>query len=206
MDAAETAYYHHMLGRLEPTYLAGGDPRAQSGFSGDEDYWERARRVCVAAVERPGTYLDVGAASGHLMECVERWTAEGGVPVEAHGLELSARLTTLARERLPAMAGRIHEGNVMTWTPPRRYTYARSNLEFVPPGRRRDQVARLLDDVVEPGGRVIICSYGSSRDPENRPEPVAGLLAGWRFTVAGAARGTAANGVVVTEVAWVDAT
>ena len=201
----DEAYYRATIDELEAAYLAGDNPRAQSGFSGDEAYWERSRRVCIEPVDRDGTYLDVGCANGYLMECVERWAVDDGYRIEAHGLELSARLAGLAHSRLPEMADRIHTGNVMTWAPPRRYTYVRTLLDCVPPWRGADQVERLLADYVEPDGVAIICSYGSSRNPANRTEPVAEMLTEWGFDVRGTAQATAANGVVVTEVAWVTA-
>ena len=39
--------------------------------------------------------------------------------------------------------------------PPRPFTYVRTGLEYVPAGREPALVARLLRDVVEPGGRLI---------------------------------------------------
>lgn len=201
---SDDAYYRRTIDLLEDAYLAGGNPRKQSGFGGDAVRWERARRLCVEAVDRDGTYLDVGCAGGHLMECVERWATEDGHRIEAHGVDISGPLADLARSRLPQAAERIHHGNVMTWEPPRRYTFVRSNPEFVPEHLRAGQVTRILEHFLEPGGRAIICSYGSSRDPDNRPEPVARLVAEWGFDVAGSAEAVELNGVVVTAVAWID--
>lgn len=42
------------------------------------------------------------------------------------------------------------------WAPPRRFTYVRTGLEYVAPGRESALLAHLLRDVVEPGGRVLV--------------------------------------------------
>jgi hypothetical protein len=39
-------------------------------------------------VNRDGTFLDVGCANGHLMECSVTWLAEPGVSIEPYGLEI----------------------------------------------------------------------------------------------------------------------
>lgn len=52
---------------LEAASLAADDPRSRSGFRGDEARRERARRPIASAVDRNGTFLDVGRADGLLM-------------------------------------------------------------------------------------------------------------------------------------------
>ncbi len=63
----------------EPTYLAGADPRAQSGHSGGDVGWELARRHILRAVDADGTFLDIGCASGYLMESLQGWAAQDGI-------------------------------------------------------------------------------------------------------------------------------
>ena len=46
---------------------------------------------------------------------------------------------------------------------PRRFDFVRTELVYVPESRQRDLLARLLADVVAPGGRLIVCGYGSPR-------------------------------------------
>ena len=50
-----------------------------------------------------------------------------------------------------------------TWEPPRRFDFVRTELVYVPQERRRTYVQRLLDLFLEPGGRLIVCGYGSPR-------------------------------------------
>lgn len=191
---------------LEEAYLTAGDPRGQSGFRGDEARWERARRPIVRAIDRDGTFLDVGCANGLLMESVFAWAGEEGRRIEPYGLDLIESLAELARRRRPQWSDRIFAGNVMGWRPPFRFDFARTELEYAPPRRRPAMIERLLGEYLVPGGRLIVCSYGSSRHPAPKAEPVAKLLRSWGCEVAGEAVGADTNGVIITRVAWVDAT
>jgi len=44
----------------------------------------------------------------------------------------------------------------MDWSPPQRFTYVRTGLEYVPANQASTLVTRLLDDVVAPGGRLLV--------------------------------------------------
>jgi SAM-dependent methyltransferase len=189
---------------LERAYLAASDPRRQSGFHGDSARWEHGRRVIAEAIDRDGAFLDVGCANGLLLETLVGWARARGCRIEPYGLDISAALAALARSRLPAWADRIYVGNALTWAPPRRYDFVRTELEYVPEGRRREYVARLLRDLVAPDGRLIVCAYGSATRPERRVAPVGDLLRGWDFPVADEAEAADLNGIVFTRVAWID--
>lgn len=160
----EAEWYARNMAVLVPKYLAAENPRAQSGHSGDEAQWEAARRPMLSAVDQPGDFLDVGCASGYLMESVRRWAAQDGTDLEPYGLDLSPELAELARERLPDWADRIWIGNALYWMHPEghRFTYVRTGLEYVPPGRAPDLIAHLLEQVV--GRRLIIGVYNEGRD------------------------------------------
>ena len=200
----ENEWYGRNRELVEVAYLASEDPRAQSGLGGDAAHWERRRRVIVEALDRDGTFLDVGCANGLLMETLVRWAGERGFRIEPHGLDFSPRLVALARAWLPAWADRIHVGNIVDWEPPRRFDYVRTELEYVPRPRQPGLVGRLLARAVAPGGRLVVCAYRprGTRDAA----PVGDLLRSWGFAVAGEATATdAADGGTATRVAWLDA-
>ena len=199
------AFYDEVRSLLEESYLGADDPRGGSGFRGDAGRWERARRPMVSAIDRDGTFLDVGCANGLLMEGVVAWAGEDGRRIEPYGLDLIPSLAALARERLPRWKDRISVGNVMYWEPHLRFDFVRTELGYVPLCRRRELVERLLGDYLAPGGRLILCSYGSSRPYRPRAEPVAKALRTWGYDVAGESEGVDTNGVVITRVAWTDA-
>jgi SAM-dependent methyltransferase len=156
----DDGWFAGMRGIFAEVYLAGENPRAQSGFGGDAARWEAARRPIALAIDRDGTFLDVGCANGHFLECLVQWTP---YRIEPYGLDLVPELAALARTRLPQWADRIFVGNALTWRPPRRFDFVGTALEYVPDDLRRTLVARLLGEVVAPGGRLIVCGYGSPR-------------------------------------------
>ena len=159
----DLAWCERVSNAIAALYLAESDPRWQSGYDGDAMAWREARELVLDAVDRDGTFLDVGCANGHLMECLAEWGTERGLHLTMSGLELNPDLASAARRRLPMWADRIHVGNVLDWQPPIAFTYVRTGLEYVPPHRRAALVARLLGEFVEPGGRLIV---GPVRSPE----------------------------------------
>lgn len=187
------------------TYLATDDTYRQSGMRADAARWERGRRPIVAAIDRDGTFLDVSCANGLLMESVVAWAAAAGHRIEPFGLDHAVPLADLARQRLPGWADRIFVGNAVDWTPPHRFDFVRTELVYVPPARRPALVDRLLTEVVAPGGRLVVCAYGSSRPEGPRVEPIGDLLRSWGLPVADETEGADANGVPFVRAAWLDA-
>jgi SAM-dependent methyltransferase len=153
-------WFGGMAAIFEAAYLLGDNPRKQSGFGGDDARWEVARRPIATAIDRDGTFLDIGCASGYLMECLVRWTPHH---TEPYGLDLTPAVADLARRRLPQWADRIFAGNAFTWQPPMRFDFVRTEFEYVPEERQRAFLDRLLAEFVAPGGRLILCGYGSPR-------------------------------------------
>jgi len=145
---------------FDAAYLEGDNPRAQSGFGGDEARWEGGRRPIADAIDRDGTFLDIGCANGHLLECIVEWSPHR---IDPYVLELAPRVAELARRRLPQWADRIFVGNALTWDPPLRFDFVRTELVYVPPNQRKTLLERLLGRVVAPKGRLIVCGYGSPR-------------------------------------------
>jgi len=153
---------------LASAYLLEDDPRWQSGFDGDSKLWREARELVAAPVNKDGTFLDIGCATGYLMECLQVWALERGHSLIMYGLELSPALVAAARQRTPALASHIFEGNVLDWVPPRRFTFVHTGLEYVPASRQSWLVRHLLDVFVEPGGRLIVGPITQADLPVNR--------------------------------------
>ena len=200
----ENEWYERIRDLLETAYLAADDPQRQSGLDGDAAHWERRRQVIVEAVDHDGSFLDVGCANGLLMETMAAWAAARGRRLAPYGLDISPKLAALARTRLPMWSDRIFVGNIIDWEPPRRFDYVRTELVYVPGHRQPELVARLLERVVAPEGRLVVCAYRPHgvRDAE----PIGELLRSWGFAISGEAAATdTSNGGVATRVVWLDA-
>jgi len=197
----EAEWYRRVDSAITPSYLAADTPWAQSGKSGDAASFERARRFLVDAM-RPGSFLDVGCASGYLMECMQAWCAEAGIACEPYGLDIAPALAELARSRLPHWGDRIFTGNAIDWQPPRRFDVVRTGLEYVPAQRQRDFVARLLGDVVADGGRLVIGVFSEERDDHATERE----LAGWGFAIAGRTERPHHDPRLAYRALWINAT
>ena len=156
--------------------------------------WEYARSHVADAIDRDGSFLDVGCASGYLMECLPRWTS---FQVEPYGLDIAAELVGLARRRLPQWADRIWMGNALTWEPPRGFTYVRTGLEYVPRGSRCALVRRLL----RYGERLVIGVFNEHESERT----TAGALREWGFEPSGSStRRRRSKPGMEYRVLWID--
>src|SRR5688572_13771740 len=137
LTQAERAFFAHEQALHEAKYLAGTDPRLQSGFGGTVGDWERFRRPVAAPIDR----------------------------------DISAKLVELGQWRLPRWREHFFIGNAFFWEPATRFDFVRTELIYVPSARRREYAERLLEGFLASGGRLILCSCGSSRPEGDRAEP-----------------------------------
>jgi SAM-dependent methyltransferase len=198
----EAGWHRAVAELIVPAYLSGDNPRAQSGHSGDERRWEAARRLLLDAVDKDGSFLDIGCANGHLMECLHAWAAEAGLALEPWGLEISPELAALARERLPQWRERIIVGNAVEWFPDRRFDFVRTSLGYAPPARREDLIRHLLEHVVARDGRVIVGVFNE----EGERRACRSEVEAWGFVVSGETeRPHPDTDRVVRRAFWMDA-
>jgi 2-polyprenyl-3-methyl-5-hydroxy-6-metoxy-1,4-benzoquinol methylase len=159
---AET-YYAENIRTLQRSYLRAATPEGQSGFGGDQAAWRRGRLEIADAVDRDGTFLDVGCANGYLAQCVVAWCAERGLCSEPYGIDIAPGLVELAKRRLPAWADRFWVGNAIDWVHPegRRFDFVHTLLDCVPASLRRLLLDHQLASIVAPGGRLIVSQYST---------------------------------------------
>ena len=184
-NQTDESYYEDVQINLEESYLAATTVFRGSGFGGDANDWRVARRIIVEAIHKDGIFLDIGCANGLLMESMVEWAAEKGYQLEPYGMDISARLAEVARQRLPQWADRIFVDNVMFWEPPRKFDFVSTGLDYVPEPRRADLVHRLLSDFVAPGGRLITTAYGLRKDQSKSNWSVGDHLWAFGFIVDG---------------------
>lgn len=199
-DASLDQYFDALKDAICEYYLA--DPSnsyRQSGRGSGDQRWQESRRCIAEAVDRDGTFLDVGCANGLLLESLGRWLAERSITIDPHGIDFVGELIELARRRLSHVPSvNFHVANVWDWSPPRQYDFVRTNLDYVPERAWIEWVTRHWDRLVAPCGRLILCWYYSSREAGQPQQSPARFLEALGLAVVGA---TAALG---TEVAWAD--
>jgi len=199
----EIAWYEAMQGLIAPKYIAADNPRAQSGHSGDAAAWERARSLVIEGLNHDGDFLDVGCASGHLMETTQSWASQRGLSIEPYGVDLSPAMVDLARRRLPHWHDRFWVANILGWEPPRRFNFVHiQKLDYVPAPRRRELVAHLLTRVCELAGRLIIGPFNEVR----AKQVTEGIISGWGYRVVGREDRQHKHPDVAYLVFWIDAT
>jgi hypothetical protein len=85
-------------------------------------------------------------------------------------------------------------GDALTWAPPLRFDFVHTMVDLAPPHRRPAWLRRVLDEMVAPGGRLIVRDYLGIGD----------RLRSWGLPVAGTTvqeRGDRP----AQEAAWLDA-
>jgi hypothetical protein len=183
----QAGWHARMAALIVPAYLRGANPRAQSGYGGDEADWRQARSLVAEAIPRSGTFLDIGCASGLLMESVAAWCGERGLAIEPYGVDIAPELAQLARARLPHWADRIFAGNAATWRPPRRFDFVRAGVEYAPRPHRGAFLEHLALHFVAPGGRLLVgpasfeCDESRAGQPMEDAVRAAGLRVGGRI-------------------------
>lgn len=193
-------WHAQVLAVIEPAYLAATTEEMGSGHSGTPEEWEQSRGLIMEAVERSGTFLDIGCANGLLMASVARWSKDRGLAIEPYGVEISPRLADLARTRYPQWRERIWAANADDWAPPQRFDMVRTGLDYVPPSDREAFVQHLFDRVVAPGGRLIV---GKNNEDRGRSE-IADSLRSWGWSGVREVRRPHAHLHVEMTVVWVD--
>jgi len=153
----EDGWHEAMASLIKPAYLAADNPYAQAGHGGDATTWEATRGFISEALHKSGTFLDVGCASGILMESVYRWGASKNLQIEPYGLDIVPEFVELARRRLPHWVDRIFVGNIRTWLPvDDRFDFVLIRPEYAPTDHRVDMVKHVINHVLKTGGRLIV--------------------------------------------------
>jgi hypothetical protein len=159
----EAGYYANNLRLLEPAYLREPTAEGGSGLVGSPEKWRAHREHIVDGLDRDGTLLDIGCANGLLMETLQIWAGERGIAIEPYGVDLAEGLVDLARRRYPSWADRIEVGNAIDYVPSsgRRFTYVHTLVDCVPERRRVDLIRHVMENLIEPGGRILVSQYGA---------------------------------------------
>ncbi len=151
-------WFEHTHQVLETAYLSHPEAWRQSGMSGPEERWISLRKPVADCIDHLGSFLDIGCANGYFLECCLKWTAERGIKIDPYGLDLSAPLVKLARQRLPQFADHFFAGNAYFWQPIRRFDFVRTELVYVPAENERSYVERMIQFYQEPEGKLLVAN------------------------------------------------
>lgn len=184
---------------LEATCLLSDDPMVQSGFLGGRERWCVERSPLVEAIDRDGSFLDVGCANGLLAADVVEWAAARGHRIVPWGIDLGGELVALAKSRHPDLAENFQQADAWRWEPGRSWTYVYSLVHLAPEHLLCEWIRRLWS-WVEPGGRLIVGAYGS-RSQGFSPTDVNSVLTGCGFEVAASSSGGEGP---ITRFVWAD--
>jgi SAM-dependent methyltransferase len=198
----DDAFFRDSQRLLERSYLRDGSPRGGSGFGGTAAAWRAQRSQFCQAIDRDGSFLDVGCTNGHLLESMVAWCAERGIRLEPFGVDLSAGLVAKARCRLPRWADRLWVGNALDWTAPdgRRFDFVHTLLDLVPAAQREQILRHQLEHLVGPGGRLLVSNYVPAGDRSRHAPEVLRRLG---FRVEGTTRPAGHADQTVAPAGWI---
>jgi len=120
--------------------------------------------------------------------------------MEPFDVDIGPRLIEAARERLPQFVANFWVADASDWRPRRRFRYVYTLADCVPASSLPEYVFRLLERAVQPGGRLIVGSYGS-RSRAEPPLDIPGVLESFGLEGAGRASG---GDPPIAAFAWVD--
>jgi broad specificity phosphatase PhoE/GNAT superfamily N-acetyltransferase len=169
VESTTDKWFADLKEQLEASYLQQIEPWKQSGFMiSDPKAWKVCRKPIADCVEKSGTFLDIGCANGYLLETVLGWTQEKGVKLIPFGVDMSEKLVSLAKQRLPIFENNFFVENAYYWKNPPRFDYVHSELVYVPDALQKQYLEKLLDSYLKPGGRLLITEYRSRKDPPDK--------------------------------------
>ena len=168
-EAQQQQWFASLKQELEDAYLQHDEPWKQSGFAGPEERWVACRKPIADCIEKSGSFLDIGCANGYLLECILKWTAARNINIIPYGLDLSEKLTELARQRLSQYKQNIFTGNGWTWKNPVKFDYVRTEIGYVPEKLQMQYIERIINTYLKHNGNLLLTEYRSSKTPAEEP-------------------------------------
>ncbi len=175
----------------------------QAGWTGAPEHFRSGHELILDGIVSSGDLADIGCANGLLLASLVEWAAGRGIELNPHGIDFVPQLVDLAQQRFPEHARQFTVANAWEWSPGRQYQWVHTELDYVPAAQQAAYLRRLLDEVVEPGGRLIVSSYGN-QEAGKRPIDIELHLQMLGFRTAGCSNGLQSDRWVASRTAWID--
>ena len=159
-------WFNSLKRDLEESYLRYPEPWKQAGFLMGEEAWEPCRKPIADCIQKSGSFLDIGCANGYLLESIIKWTSYKIAP---YGIDLSAKLIELAKDRLAQYNTNLFTGSAPGWTNPVKFDYVRTDMGYVLDDSQEQYLHKVLTNYLEPDGRLLITEYRSPKEPAKTP-------------------------------------
>lgn len=158
-DSREKAIEH-----FRTDYVDKNDLR-ETGFGGTEEEWRFCREIITQAIDKSGTFLDLGCANGRLVFDLQKWMQEKGVNLDIFGVDFVPELIDKAQKRFPNATDHFQTADVTEYTPNRQYDYIRTELGYFPGDKVKENLQRYLT-MVKTGGKLIVTKYDDDTGEE----------------------------------------
>lgn len=175
----------------------------QAGWKGIPEHYRSGHELILDGISDSGDLIDICCANGLLLASLIEWGAARGIELIPYGIDFIPELVELAKQRFPLQADQFTVANPWNWSPDRQYRWVHTRLDVVPAEQQAAWFQRLLDEVVEPGGRLIVSSFGD-QEAGKRPVDIELHLQMLGFRTAGCSNGLQSDRWVASRVAWID--
>jgi len=126
----------------------------RSFWLGNREMWRIAREVILEAVDKDGSFLDIGCANGLLLKDLCAWVKETkGIELVPYGIDIDKDLIKECKEKNSKFKNNFFVVNMENFIPKKKFTFIHSNFSVT-----QKFLAKYLK-MLEPDGRLILTLY-----------------------------------------------
>lgn len=198
------AWFETRRQEIATSALAPGNSEIQqAGWKGAPEHYRSGHELILDGISASGDLVDIGCSNGLLLASLIEWGATRGIELNPYGIDFVPELVELAQQRFPEQADQFTVANAWDWQPGRQFRWVHTELDVVPAKQQAAYLQRLLDEIVEPGGRLIVSSFGD-QETGKRPVDIELHLQMLGFRTAGCSNGLQSDRWVASRVAWIE--
>lgn len=140
-----------------------------SSFSGTFAAWEKRKAFIASAINKNGSFLDIGCGNGFLLRCLQEWSQHNIIPF---GIDVNEAMIDDAKELFPdntdnfAVLDIARIDNLNKCLPTHKFDFvftsnAWSNSQV---GQDDKKMLDKLITLINPGGRLIVGFYHEDKE------------------------------------------